>query len=78
MKACGEVDAWIHVFLTSEPVVGEWSASCPGRFTSGERALYPLKRRLCEPQTLYGRRGEEKNLAPTKNRTPTPRWSSLR
>jgi hypothetical protein len=34
MKTYGEVD----VFLTSELVEGEWSASRSGRFTSGERA----------------------------------------
>jgi hypothetical protein len=38
MKAYGAVDVWIHTFLTSAPVGGEWSASRPGRFTPGERA----------------------------------------
>jgi hypothetical protein len=33
--------------------------------------LYPLARRLCGPQNRSGRRGEEKNLAPTRTRTPT-------
>jgi hypothetical protein len=28
----------MHAFLTSAVVGGEWSASRPGRFTSGERA----------------------------------------
>jgi hypothetical protein len=36
MKAYGAVDVYIHIFLTSE-LVGEWSASRPCRFTSGER-----------------------------------------
>jgi hypothetical protein len=31
------VDVWIHIVLTSA-LVGEWSASRPGRFTTGERA----------------------------------------
>jgi len=36
-----------HAFLTSSPEGGEWSDSCSGRFTPGERApWYPLDRRL--------------------------------
>jgi hypothetical protein len=38
MKAYGGVDVKIHIFLTSALAGGEWSASRPGRFTSGERA----------------------------------------
>jgi hypothetical protein len=38
MKTYGGVDVYIHIFLTSALVRGEWSASHPGRFTSGERA----------------------------------------
>jgi hypothetical protein len=38
MKAYGEVDIYIHVFLTLALVGGGWSASWPGRFTSGEGA----------------------------------------
>jgi hypothetical protein len=38
MRAYGGVDVYIHVFLTSALVGGEWSASRPGRFTPGERA----------------------------------------
>jgi hypothetical protein len=30
MKAYGGVDVWIHVFLTSALIGGEWSASRPG------------------------------------------------
>jgi hypothetical protein len=33
------VDVQIHIFLTSALDGGEWSASRPGRFTPGERAL---------------------------------------
>jgi hypothetical protein len=33
MKAYGEVDVQIHIFLISALVEGEWSASRPGRFT---------------------------------------------
>jgi hypothetical protein len=32
------VDVYIHIFMTSALVGGEWSASRPGRFTPGERA----------------------------------------
>jgi hypothetical protein len=39
MKAYGEVDVQTPVFLTSALVADEWSASCPGCFTSEERAL---------------------------------------
>jgi hypothetical protein len=38
MKAYGGVDVQIHIFLTSALAGGEWSASRPCRFTSGERA----------------------------------------
>jgi hypothetical protein len=38
MKAYGGVDLWIHVFLSSALVGGEWSASRPGCITRGERA----------------------------------------
>jgi hypothetical protein len=35
MKTYGGVDIYIHIFLTSALVVGEWSASRPGLFTTG-------------------------------------------
>jgi hypothetical protein len=38
MKTYGGVVVYTQVFLTSELVVGEWSASRPGSFTAGERA----------------------------------------
>jgi hypothetical protein len=38
MKAYGRVDVYIHVFLTSALVGGEWSVSRPGRFTPWEKA----------------------------------------
>jgi hypothetical protein len=38
MKAYGEVDVYIHIFLTSALAGGEWSASYPGRYTPGESA----------------------------------------
>jgi hypothetical protein len=39
MKACGEVDVQIHIFLTSELIKSEWSASRPCRFTPRESSL---------------------------------------
>jgi hypothetical protein len=38
MKAYGEVDVKIHIFLTSALDGGEWSASRPGSHIPGERA----------------------------------------
>jgi hypothetical protein len=38
MKVYGWADVEIHVFLISAPVGGEWSDSCPGRFTPEERS----------------------------------------
>jgi hypothetical protein len=37
MKAHGGVDIEIHIFLTSAPAGGEWSASRPSPFTPRER-----------------------------------------
>jgi hypothetical protein len=37
MKTYGGVDVYIHVFLTSTIVEGEWSASHTSRFNPGER-----------------------------------------
>jgi hypothetical protein len=63
MKTYGGVDVQVHVFLNSELVGGEWSASRPGRFTAGGKSpRYPLDRRLGGPQNQSGRRGEEKIL----------------
>jgi hypothetical protein len=38
MKACKGVDIQNYIFLTLALVGGEWSASLPGRSTSGEKA----------------------------------------
>jgi hypothetical protein len=75
MKTYGGVDVYIHIFLTSALVGGEWSNSLPGRFTPEESA----------PGThciggWVGPRASlddvEKILDPTLTRTPTPRSSS--
>jgi hypothetical protein len=69
MKKYGGVD----VFLTSALIGGEWSTSCPDRFTPGEK---PLDRRLGGPQNQSGRRRQKENLDSTETWTPTPRSSS--
>jgi hypothetical protein len=38
MKTYGEVEVYLHAFLSSALDGGEWSASRPGRFTPRERA----------------------------------------
>jgi hypothetical protein len=60
--AYGGVDVYTHISLTTALVGGEWSASRPGRLPRGERLRYPLDRKLGGPQSLSGRRGEEKIL----------------
>jgi hypothetical protein len=46
----GEVDVYIHVFLTSALDGGEWSAS-PPLYPRGKSHRYPLDRWLCDPRT---------------------------
>jgi hypothetical protein len=66
---------YIHTYIhTSALVGGEWLDSCPGRFTSGEKA--PGTHCLGGPLNRSGRHGEKKVLDPTGTRTPTPRLSS--
>jgi hypothetical protein len=73
MKAYGGVDVWIHIFLTSALAVGEWSASRPCRFTTGERA--PGTHWIGGPQSRSEQR-EEEIRDPTETRTRTPQSSS--
>jgi hypothetical protein len=62
--------------MTSELVEDEWSASLPGRFSSGERARGThWIGGWVGPRT--GLDDVEKILDPTGTRTPTPRPSSL-
>jgi hypothetical protein len=42
MKAYGGVDVYIHIFLTSELIGGEWSASRPGRFIPVKELPVPI------------------------------------
>jgi hypothetical protein len=48
----------------------------PVAFRRGNNSRYPLDRRLGGPQSRSGQHGEEKILAPTGTRTPTPRLFS--
>jgi hypothetical protein len=40
MKMYGGMDVYIHVFLTSALVGGEWSPSRPGRSTSEKKGVF--------------------------------------
>jgi hypothetical protein len=73
MNAYGGVDVYIHIFLTSALVGGEWSVSRSGRFIFWEKLpRYPLDRSLGGPQSRSGRLGEKKVLDPTGTRNQTP------
>jgi hypothetical protein len=64
MKACRRVNAENHIFLTSALDKDEWSASRPGHFTPGERALgTDWIEGWVGPRT--GLDGVEKSLDPT-------------
>jgi hypothetical protein len=61
MKTCWKVEVWLHTFLTLALDGGEWSASRPGRFTTGIRG--PGMHWIggwVGPKTRSGRGGEEK------------------
>jgi hypothetical protein len=60
MKTYGGVDVYIHIFLTSALVGGEWSA-----LPAGKEPPVHTGMRLDGPQNRSQRLGEEKNLAPT-------------
>jgi hypothetical protein len=71
MKAYGEVDVEIHIFLTSALARGEWSASRPGRFTPGGRASGThWIGGWVDPRAVLD--DMEKILDLTGTRTPTP------
>jgi hypothetical protein len=72
MKAYEGVDVYIHVFLTSALVGGEWLASRPGRFTPGER----------DPGTHWaggwvGPRAGLDDVEKRKISPPTGTWSAI-
>jgi hypothetical protein len=72
MKSYGGVHVEIRILLTSALVGGEWSATRYGCFNpQGNNPQYLFDRRLGEPQSRSGRRGQEKILDPTGTRTPT-------
>jgi hypothetical protein len=50
----------LHI-LTSALDGGEWPASCPGRFTTGERVPIPIGEEAGGPQSRSRRGGEEEN-----------------
>jgi hypothetical protein len=56
MKVYSGVDVWIHIFLTSALVGGEWSASLSAALPQGNSPRYPLDWRLGGPQSRSGRR----------------------
>jgi hypothetical protein len=75
MKAYGGVE--IHIFLTSARVGGEWSASRPDRFTSGERAhVTHWIGGWVAPRSRSARYAEVKIRDITGTRTSIPRSSS--
>jgi hypothetical protein len=70
MKVYGESGGIDSVFFTSAVVGGEWSDSRRGRFTPGESAPSTHWMGRVGPQSLSGRRGEDKILDPTATLTP--------
>jgi hypothetical protein len=65
MKAHWGVYVQIHVFLTSAPIGGEWSASRPGRFTLGKELPVPIVYEVGWTPEPVGRYGEAKIIYPT-------------
>jgi hypothetical protein len=77
MKAYGGVDLLIHIFLTSVLVEGARLASCPCRFTPGEKT--PVAHWIggwVDPRGGLDDMEKLKFLTPTGTRTRTPRLSS--
>jgi hypothetical protein len=66
-----DVHVYIHIFLTSALVGGEWSASRPGHFTSRNNAPSTQWIGGCvDPRASYG---GVNIFNATATRTPTPR-----
>jgi hypothetical protein len=73
MKTYGAMDVYTYVFLTSELVGGEWSASRSGRFTPRERS--PVTHWIwgwVGPRAGLGNMEKWKFLPPPRTRTLTP------
>jgi hypothetical protein len=65
-------------FLTWALDGDRWSGSRPGRFTPGwSRPRYALDRRLGQSHSRPGRYGEQKNVAPSGDRTPAVQSVSI-
>jgi hypothetical protein len=77
MKAYGEFDVYIHIFLTSALAGVEWSASRRCRFTPEERAhgIHWIGGWVGPRADLDD--VEKRILDPTWTRIPTPRSSRL-
>jgi hypothetical protein len=75
MKTYGGVDIQTQVSLTSALVVGEWSASHPGRFIPGDKSpgIHWIGSWVAPRASLDD---VEKILGPTGTQTTTPRSSS--
>jgi hypothetical protein len=73
MKAYGVVDVQIHIFLTSALGGGEWSASCPSRFTPRKRAPGTHWMGWVDPRA--GLDDVKKILDPTGTQSLTPQSS---
>jgi hypothetical protein len=70
MKTYWGVEVKLHTFFDPPPPAldgGEWSSSCPDRFTpQGKTHWYPLDRSMVGPQSQFEYGVEEK--------IPSPRW----
>ena len=72
MKATGDVDARIHIYIAMTLGSGRMVASpAVGPFTPGERPLYSFYRRLSGPQDQSGHEGVKKNLNSSDSRHRT-------
>jgi hypothetical protein len=72
MRTYGGVDVYIHIFLTSALVGGEWSASRLCRFTPGKEPPVPIVQEVGGPQSRSGRYGEVKILTLPGLEIPPP------
>jgi hypothetical protein len=77
MKVYGGVEVYVHVFLTSALLGGEWSASRPGHFTPKERVpgIHWIGGWV-GPRAGLDDVEKRKNPDPSGNRTPTRLSSS--